>query len=248
MSKLSVGVIGCGYWGPNLMRNFAACPLTKLSAICDADPQQLSRAGENYAAGGVALVGSVDELLQLDLDAVAIATPVGTHFPLATRCLEAGLHVLVEKPLAASVEHAEALCKTAVRCERVLMVDHTYLFSNSIRRIKLLVENDELGELYYIDGVRINLGLFQRDINVIFINDLDPRAQYGRLQTVRIGELHLRSLPWCFDRQRCCHPWWSYDWCGRVGWCRRSGHARRGTTYRCGWDTCSYDVLPKNIG
>ncbi|MCC7335959.1 MAG: Gfo/Idh/MocA family oxidoreductase [Pirellulaceae bacterium] len=186
MSKLSVGVIGCGYWGPNLMRNFAACPLTKLSAICDADPQQLSRAGENYAAGGVALVGSVDELLQLDLDAVAIATPVGTHFPLATRCLEAGLHVLVEKPLAASVEHAEALAQTAVRCERVLMVDHTYLFSNSIRRIKLLVENDELGELYYIDGVRINLGLFQRDINVIFINDLDPRAtQYGRLQTAQ---------------------------------------------------------------
>jgi predicted dehydrogenase len=154
------------------MRNFATCPLTKLTAICDADPQRLSQAGENYAGGGTTMVSSVDELLQLDLDAVVIATPVGTHFPLASRCLEAGLHVLVEKPLAASVEHAEALVQTAVRCDRVLMVDHTYLFSSSIRRIKQLVEQDELGELYFIDGIRINLGLFQRDINVIW--DLAP--------------------------------------------------------------------------
>jgi predicted dehydrogenase len=170
VSKISVGVIGCGYWGPNLIRNFATCPHTDLVAICDADPQRLQKVGGAY--DHVALVRSVDELLQLDLDAVAIATPVSTHYPLAARCLEAGLHVLVEKPLADAVEHAEALVEIAARQDRILMVDHTYLFGGPIRRIKQLVENDELGELYYVDGIRINLGLFQHDINVIW--DLAP--------------------------------------------------------------------------
>ncbi|MEZ6074770.1 MAG: hypothetical protein R3C56_03565 [Pirellulaceae bacterium] len=215
----------------------------KLSAICDADPQQLSRAGENYAAGGVALVGSVDELLQLDLDAVAIATPVGTHFPLATRCLgEPACMCWWKSPWRLQWNMPRPSRKPQFDVKRVLMVDHTYLFSNSIRRIKLLVENDELGELYYIDGVRINLGLFQRDINVIFITDLDHSSYTIRTATDGAGlaSCTYASLPWCFDRLY--HPWWSYDWCGRVGWCRRSGHARRGTTYRCGWDTCSYDA------
>jgi predicted dehydrogenase len=170
VSKISVGVIGCGYWGPNLIRNFAACPLTNLVAICDADPQRLEKVGNNYSH--VKLVPSIDALLQLNLDAVAIATPVSTHYPIAARCLEAGLHVLVEKPLADAVEHAEALVELAAIHQRVLMVDHTYLFGGAIRRIKQLVENDELGELYYIDGIRINLGLFQRDVNVIW--DLAP--------------------------------------------------------------------------
>ncbi len=172
MSKLAVGVIGCGYWGPNLIRNFAACPLTHLVAICDADSHRLEKVSANYTGCGVKSVRSVDELIQLNLDAVAIATPVGTHFPLATRCLEAGLHVLVEKPLAATVEHAEALVQLAARCKRLLMIDHTYLFNSAVRRIKQLIDSDELGELYFIDGIRINLGLFQKDINVIW--DLAP--------------------------------------------------------------------------
>ena len=170
MSKISVGVIGCGYWGPNLIRNFSSCPLTNLVAVCDADPQRLEKVGSSY--NHLIQVRSVDEMLQLELDAVAIATPVSTHYPIAARCLEAGLHVLVEKPLADAVEHAEALVELASLHTRVLMVDHTYLFGGPIRRIKQLVDNDELGELYYIDGIRINLGLFQRDINVIW--DLAP--------------------------------------------------------------------------
>jgi predicted dehydrogenase len=101
-----------------------------------------------------------------------VATPVSTHFPLAQRCLEAGLHVLVEKPLAGNVQEGEQLVELAARKGRVLMVDHTYLFSNAVRRIKELIDGDELGELYYVDSVRINLGLFQNDVNVIW--DLAP--------------------------------------------------------------------------
>jgi predicted dehydrogenase len=168
--KLSVGIIGCGYWGPNLIRNFSACPLTEVSAVCDANPARLESVGRTH--GNLRLLSSVDQLLEQPLDAVAIATPVSTHFLLAQRCLEAGLHVLVEKPLAATAREAQVLIDLADRKERVLMVDHTYLFSPAVRRIKQLVENDELGELYYVDSVRINLGLFQRDINVIW--DLAP--------------------------------------------------------------------------
>ncbi|HEY7116350.1 MAG TPA: Gfo/Idh/MocA family oxidoreductase, partial [Tepidisphaeraceae bacterium] len=103
---------------------------------------------------------------------VAIATPVSTHFPLAKRCLEAGLHVLVEKPLAGTVQEAEALVALAEKHKRILMVDHTYLFNNNVRMIKKVVDDGELGELYYVDSIRINLGLFQKDVNVIW--DLAP--------------------------------------------------------------------------
>jgi predicted dehydrogenase len=170
MKKMSVGVIGCGYWGPNLIRNFSTCPLTEVVAVCDANPARLEAVGKTY--GHLQLIPSLDQLLELPLDAVAIATPVSTHYPLATRCLEAGLHVLVEKPLAASANEAQALVTLADRKQRLLMVDHTYLFSPAVRRIKELIENGELGELYYVDSVRINLGLFQHDVNVIW--DLAP--------------------------------------------------------------------------
>src|SRR5262249_44267382 len=120
MSRIRVGVVGCGYWGPNLIRNFASCTMTEGVAACDASAKRLEANGRNY--GHLALVDSVDRLLELPLDAVAIATPVSTHFPLARRCLEAGLHVLVEKPLAATVAEAEALIELAGRLGRVLMV------------------------------------------------------------------------------------------------------------------------------
>jgi len=170
MSKIRIAVIGAGYWGPNLIRNFSACPLTEVVTICDANPQRLQAINRNY--GHIQAVGSLDQLLELSLDAVAIATPVSTHYPLATRCLEAGLHVLVEKPLAATVREAQTLVELAGRRQRVLMVDHTYLFSNAVRRVKELVDQGELGDLYYVDSIRINLGLFQNDINVIW--DLAP--------------------------------------------------------------------------
>jgi len=169
-TKLRVGVIGYGYWGPNLIRNFSACPATEVLAVCDSNPRQIEALRTNLSH--VKAVQSVDELLELKPDAVAIATPVSTHHALATRCLEAGIHVLVEKPLAATSREAESLVELAARKGCVLMVDHTYLFSNPIRRIREIIEAGELGDLYYVDSVRINLGLFQRDVNVIW--DLAP--------------------------------------------------------------------------
>jgi predicted dehydrogenase len=170
MNKLRVGIIGYGYWGPNLVRNFSSCPVTEVAAVCDSSPARLEAFRRSY--GHLKAVSSVDELLELSLDAVAIATPVSTHFALARRCFDAGKHVWMEKPLAATVTEARGLIDLAERCQRVLMVDHTYLFTNAVSRIKELIEHDELGELHYVDSVRINLGLFQSDINVIW--DLAP--------------------------------------------------------------------------
>jgi predicted dehydrogenase len=170
MDKVRVGIIGAGYWGPNLIRNFSSCPQTEVAAVCDASPARLEAIGRQFAH--LKRVASVDELLEVGLDAVAIATPVSTHFPLAKRCLEAGLHVLVEKPLAATVAEAQAMIELAKKHDRVLMVDHTYLYGNPIKTVKRIIDSGELGDLYYVDSVRINLGLFQNDINVIW--DLAP--------------------------------------------------------------------------
>jgi predicted dehydrogenase len=166
-----IGVVGAGYWGPNLMRNFAACPLTSLAAVCDQDAARLQKFRRLYP--GAALVPSLDDLLGLPgVDAVALATPVQTHYPLAAAALRAGKHVLVEKPLAASAREAEDLVRLARERGRVLMVDHTYLFSPAVRHLKALIDSGEVGDLYFIDSVRINLGLFQHDTNVVW--DLAP--------------------------------------------------------------------------
>jgi len=170
MEKIPVGIIGCGYWGPNLVRNFCACPHTQIVAALDANPARLEAIGRSYPF--IKLVSTEEQFLDLGIKAAAIATPVSTHYALAKRCLEAGLHVMVEKPLASNAQEAKSLVDLAERQGRVLMVDHTYLFANPIRLIKKLLDEGELGDLYYIDSVRINLGLFQRDINVIW--DLAP--------------------------------------------------------------------------
>ena len=168
--RLRIGVIGAGYWGPNLIRNFSTCAATEAVAVCDANAERLAKIGRQYSH--LKLTKTVDEFLQHPMDAVAIATPVSTHFELAKRCLEAGKHVLVEKPLAATVAEAKALNEIAAKAGRVLMVDHTYLFNPAIRKIRQIVDSGELGEIYYVDSVRINLGLFQHDINVVW--DLVP--------------------------------------------------------------------------
>ena len=113
MDRIKIGVVGCGYWGPNLIRNFASCPETEVVAACDANPARLEAIGSTFPH--LKLVGSLDELLELRLDAAAIATPVSTHYPLAVRCLNAGWHVLVEKPLASSVPEARALNELAAQ-------------------------------------------------------------------------------------------------------------------------------------
>jgi predicted dehydrogenase len=170
MTKIRIGIVGYGYWGPNLLRNFTACPDTEVVAVCDASPAR--RAAVSRAYPGLATVASVDELLELPIDAAAVATPVSTHFPITMQCMEARKDVLVEKPLAATVREAQALTDRAAKLGRVLMVDHTYLFSNAVRRMKELVDAGELGDLHYVDSVRINLGLFQSDVNVMW--DLAP--------------------------------------------------------------------------
>lgn len=168
---LGIAVVGCGYWGPNLIRNFSSCPSTEVVALCDRDGEALQRAG--VACPLAAKVGDFRAVLDdPTVDAVAIATPVATHGPLAAAALRAGKHVLVEKPLAMSGREAEELVRLAERDGLTLMVDHTFIYSAPIRKIKELVDSGELGEIYYLDSVRINLGIFQNDVNVIW--DLAP--------------------------------------------------------------------------
>ncbi len=171
MEPLRVGVVGCGYWGPNLVRNFARHPEAKVQAVCDKDLKRAERTGNEYR---VPTVTDRAEALFEDgkLDLVVVATPTATHFPLAKTALEAGKHVLVMKPLTSSAEEAEELADIAARKGVLLAVDHTFVFTPAVRKMRNLVSSGELGELYYFDSVRVNLGLFQRDINVIW--DLAP--------------------------------------------------------------------------
>ena len=168
---INIGVIGCGYWGPNLIRNFIACPETNLLWVCDKDKKRLEKVMAPYP--GVNSAEDIHDILSdKNVDAVAIATPVHTHFPLAVTCLENNKHVLVEKPLASSVEQGEELVRLAKENNLQLMCDHTFCYTGVVRKMKELVDSGELGELLYFDSVRINLGLFQQDINVIW--DLAP--------------------------------------------------------------------------
>lgn len=169
--SITVGVIGCGYWGPNLIRNFAENDAAELRWICDADARRLEKIARRYPSARTA--SDFRELLaDSRLDAVVIATPVATHYAFARAALEAGKHVLVEKPFTASVREAEELIALAETRRLTLMVDHTFIYTGAVRRIKELVANGELGDLLYFDSVRINLGLFQHDVNVVW--DLAP--------------------------------------------------------------------------
>lgn len=170
-SKITVGVIGCGYWGPNLLRNFAENECCELRWLCDLDQSRLDKLGRRYPA--IRTTTDYRHLLNDPaLDAIAIVTPVGTHFSFASEALRSGKHVLVEKPLTASVAEAEQLIELAERNHRVLMVDHTFVYTGAVRKIKEIVSSGELGDLLYFDATRINLGLFQDDINVVW--DLAP--------------------------------------------------------------------------
>jgi predicted dehydrogenase len=170
-APLRIGVIGYGYWGPNLVRNFAAGPRTRVVAIAEA-----SAARRQAAAITVPHIRCVADAAAViadpEVDAVVIATPIFSHYPLARAALDAGKHVLVEKPLTPSVAEAEELAALATRAGRVLMVDHTFVYTPAVRKIAALIAGGELGRVLYLDSVRINLGLFQPDFNVIW--DLAP--------------------------------------------------------------------------
>lgn len=168
---MRLGVIGYGYWGPNLVRNFASGPRTKVVAVAEQNAHRRQVAQSAYPY--IRIVEDANALFaDPEIDAVAIATPIFTHYELAKRALEAGKHVLVEKPLTPSVAQAEELAALATAKGRVLMCDHTFVYTGAVKKIRELVASGELGRILYFDSVRINLGLFQPDFNVIW--DLAP--------------------------------------------------------------------------
>jgi predicted dehydrogenase len=168
---VKMGIIGYGYWGPNIVRNFLSQEKAQIISICDIDEEALNKAKKHYPK--LTTISDPDEVLSSpEIDAIAIVTPVYTHYDLAKKALENGKHIFVEKPFTSSVAEAEELIELADRRRLKIMVDHTFLFTGAVRKIKALVEDGVLGNLYYYDSTRVNLGLFQHDINVIW--DLAP--------------------------------------------------------------------------
>ena len=168
---IRVGIIGYGYWGPVVARNFQAADRCQLAAICDANPVARERARKAHP--GVRIVGDPAELLHsTDIDAIAVITPVWTHFEFAKAALENGKHVFVEKPFTASSAEASQLIDLAAAKKLQIMVDHTFLFTGAVRKIRQMIDEGVLGKLFYYDSSRVNLGLFQHDVNVIW--DLAP--------------------------------------------------------------------------
>lgn len=167
---IKVGVVGYGYWGPKLVRNFSEIPDAALAWVADRDPERLARVAVNYP--GVQTTPDYAAMLRSDIEAVVIATPIRTHYALAKAALLAGKHVLVEKPLTASSREAEELTAIAEAQGLTLMVGHTFEYNEAIRCLRRIVASGELGDIYYVDAARLNLGLFQPDINVLW--DLAP--------------------------------------------------------------------------
>jgi predicted dehydrogenase len=164
---IGVGIIGYGYWGPNLVRNFTQAEGAQVVSVCDQRPARRAQVEAHYPA--IKAVADVSEMLANPaIDAVAIATPVFSHFDLAMQALKAGKHVFVEKPFTTTSDQAERLIEEAQKRRRVLMVDHTFLYTSAVRKIKELVDQRTLGQLYYYDTVRVNLGIFQHDVNVLW--------------------------------------------------------------------------------
>lgn len=168
---IRVGVIGYGYWGPNIVRNFMSVDGAKVVAVCDLHPRAREKAAKVWPS--LTIYDNCERLIQSpEVDAVAVVTPVYTHYELARKALGSGKHVFVEKPFTSTVRQAEELIELAERKNLTIMVDHTFLFTGAVMKIKELIEDETLGRLYYFDSTRVNLGLFQHDVNVIW--DLAP--------------------------------------------------------------------------
>jgi len=168
---IKVGIIGYGYWGPNIVRNFSSIEGSTVLSVCDCSQPALHRAHQVHP--NIPVTQDCNDILTSpEIDAVAVITPVATHFDLAKKALENGKHVFVEKPFTATAAQAEELITLAEKKNLTIMVDHTFIFTGAVRKIKELVDDRILGDLYYYDSVRVNLGLFQRDVNVIW--DLAP--------------------------------------------------------------------------
>jgi len=168
---INIGVVGFGYWGPNVVRNFQGLPGCQVVAICDLTANSQKRARQLYPL--VKVTGDPCEILtSKEIDVVAVVTPVWTHYDLAKKALENGKHIFVEKPFTSNSAQAEELVELAEKKHLKIMVDHTFLFTGAVRKIRELIDEGVLGQLYYYDSTRVNLGLFQHDVNVVW--DLAP--------------------------------------------------------------------------
>ncbi len=194
---IGIGVAGYGYWGPNVVRNFNELTDAHVVSVCELDDERLSAVQSRYP--GINTTRDYNDLLHDPrVDAIAIVTPVSTHFPLALEALRAGKHVLVEKPLAATVEQGLRLIEEANHRDRVLLVDHTFVYTGAVRKMRQLIATDGLGELYYYDSVRINLGLFQHDVNVMWdlgVHDLSIMDYVLGLKPVGVSATGMSHIP-----------------------------------------------------
>src|SRR5690349_16285477 len=196
---LRIGVIGYGYWGPNIVRNLHGQKSSQVAMVGDKSPAALSRVRQAYP--GILTVSDPCEVLRSpQIDAVAVITPVWTHYELAKAALENGKHVFVEKPFTSTAAQAEALIELAERKKLTIMVDHTFLFTGAVRKIRELVESGDLGDLYYYDSLRVNLGLFQHDVSVIWdlaphdLSIMDHVIKKEPEAIVATGENHLNGV------------------------------------------------------
>jgi predicted dehydrogenase len=194
---IRIGVIGYGYWGPNLVRNFAEQVDASVTVVCDPRSDRLAHAQRRYPGIRVT-TDPLDLIADPAVDAVAIATPVALHFELAMAALGAGKHVLVEKPITSTSDEAQQLIDEAARRRLVLMVDHTFIYTGAVQKMRELVVNGELGEINYYDSVRINLGLFQHDVDVLWdlaVHDLSIMDFVLTQQPVAVSATGLAHVP-----------------------------------------------------
>ncbi len=163
---INIGVVGYGYWGPNLVRNFAETPGANLAAVADLDPRKLEVVSKRFPA--VKVTTRFQDLLDDPaIDAIAVATPVNTHFELGMASLKVGKHLWLEKPMTETSEQAQALVEEAEKRKLVLLVDHTFIYTGAVRKMGEVIRSGDLGKVFYYDSIRVNLGLFQRDVSVI---------------------------------------------------------------------------------
>ena len=198
-SVLKIGVVGYGYWGPNIVRNFMNAKGGTVVAVSDVNPNSQVRVRSLYPS--LEVTGIADDILASpEIDAVAIVTPPLLHFPMAKTALENGKHVFVEKPFTCSTGEAEQLIELADRKHLRIMVDHTFLFTGAVRKIRELIDNDTLGQLYYYDSTRVNLGMFQTDANVVWdlgphdLSIMDYLIRRAPEAVVATGEKHVNGV------------------------------------------------------
>ena len=194
---LGVGVIGYGYWGPNLVRNFMSDQGSRVVAVCDRSPDRLTEVRRLYPAVATT-TDAADLFRNREIDAIAIATPVATHFELAMEALRAGKHVLVEKPIASTSAEASRLIEEAARRKLVLLVDHTFVFTGAVNKIRDVMRDESFGKLQYYDSTRVNLGLFQHDVNVMWdlaVHDLSIMDYVMDVSPVAVSATGLSHVP-----------------------------------------------------